>query len=79
MTIYVENTDQLFDQAVKAGAKVIRPVADQFHGDRVGYVEDPFGYKWAIMTHIEDVSLEEINKRMMAEYGKAGPHSKPQN
>lgn len=65
LSIYTENVDDVFNQAVEAGARVIKPVEDQFHGDRVGYVEDPFGYKWAIMRHIEDVSPQEINKRMM--------------
>ena len=64
--IYVENVDKLFDQAVKAGAKVLRPVKDQFYGDRSGSVEDPFGHIWTIATHKEDVSSEEMQKRAAA-------------
>lgn len=70
LTIYVKNADKMFDQAVNAGAQVIRPMEDQFYGDRAGYLEDPFGYKWAIMTHIEDVSPDELHRRMMAQCEK---------
>jgi PhnB protein len=62
--LYVPNVDAVFKQAVDAGAKVDRPVQDQFYGDRSGTVIDPFGHKWTIATHIEDVSPEEIGKRM---------------
>jgi PhnB protein len=61
--LYVENVDQMIEQAVAAGGKVTKPVADQFYGDRAGGVEDPFGHKWYIATHIEDVSPEELGKR----------------
>src|SRR4051794_33018507 len=64
--LYVPNVDAVFKQAVDAGAKVDRPVQDQFYGDRSGTVIDPFGHKWTIATHIEDVSPEEIGKRMAA-------------
>jgi PhnB protein len=64
--LYVPNVDELFKQAVDAGAKVERPVQDQFYGDRSGTVIDPFGHKWTIATHIEDVSPEEMGKRMAA-------------
>ena len=57
---YVENVDEVFNQAVKAGAKATMPVADQFWGDRYGQVEDPYGHKWGISTHIADLSDEEI-------------------
>ena len=60
LCIYVENVDALFDRAVTAGAKVLRPVVDQFYGDRSGTVADPFGHKWTIATHVEDVSPEEM-------------------
>jgi PhnB protein len=62
--LYVEKADALFDQAVAAGAKPIRPLKDQFYGDRSGTVEDPFGHTWTIATHVEDVSAEEIHRRM---------------
>ncbi len=64
LMIYVENADAAFDQAVAAGATTIRPVEDQFYGDRSGWVKDPFGHEWTLSTHIEDVSPEEMNKRM---------------
>jgi PhnB protein len=61
--LYVEDADAMFKQAIAAGAKVKRPVADQFYGDRLGGVEDPFGHIWWISTHKEDLSPEEIEKR----------------
>lgn len=64
--LYVENVDALVDRAVKAGGKLERPVADQFYGDRGGMVVDPFGHKWWIATHVEDVPPEEIEKRAAA-------------
>ena len=62
--LYVEDVDKSFQKAVDAGATVISPVKDEFYGDRVGQVLDPFGYKWMITTHKEDVSGEEMQKRM---------------
>jgi PhnB protein len=67
--LYVEHSDRIFDKAVAAGATVDRPVQDQFYGDRSGTVIDPFGYKWTISTHVEDVSPEEMNKRIAALFG----------
>lgn len=64
--LYVDNVDTVFDRAIKAGAKSQRPVADQFYGDRMGTLEDPFGHVWTIGTHIEDVSPEEMQRRMAA-------------
>jgi PhnB protein len=64
--LYVEDADKVFDQAVAAGAKVKRPIADQFYGDRLGGIEDPFGHTWWISTHKEDLSLEEIERRAAA-------------
>ena len=64
MSVYVENVDSLFDRAVKAGAKTLRPVEDRFYGDRSGQFEDPFGHRWSVATHIEDVSPEEMAKRV---------------
>ncbi|QTD55549.1 VOC family protein [Parasphingorhabdus cellanae] len=64
LMIYVENADAAFDQAVAAGATAVRPVEDQFYGDRSGWVKDPFGHEWTLSTHIEDVSPEELNRRM---------------
>lgn len=64
LMIYVPDVDAAFDKAVAAGAEVTRPVADQFYGDRSGWLKDPFGHEWTISTHIEDVLPEEMNKRM---------------
>ena len=61
--LYVEDVDAVFQQAVTAGAMVKRPVADQFYGDRLGGIVDPFGHTWWISTHKEDLSPEEIEKR----------------
>ena len=66
LLIYVEDVDAVVDQAVAAGAKIVRPVADQFYGDRAGGVEDPFGHYWHVATHKEDVSPEEMNRRAAA-------------
>ena len=64
--LYVENVDALFARAVAAGGKQVRPVSNQFYGDRAGTLVDPFGRKWTIATHIEDVPAQEIKKRMEA-------------
>jgi PhnB protein len=61
--------DGLFDRVITAGAKVLRPVVDQFYGDRSGTVQDPFGHVWTIATHKEDVSSEEMKRRMTAMCG----------
>lgn len=62
--IYVDNVDQAFDRAVKAGAKVEMPVSDQFWGDRYGKLRDPFGHKWSIATHVKDMSADEMKRSM---------------
>jgi PhnB protein len=64
--LYVDDVDATFAKAVARGAKVQKPLADQFYGDRNGTVQDPFGHKWTIATHKEDVSPEEIERRMAA-------------
>jgi PhnB protein len=69
LMLYVENVDKLAAQAIEAGMKVDAPVADQFYGDRMGRFTDPFGHKWAISTHIEDLTLEEITKRSNELFG----------
>ena len=61
--LYVEDVDSLAKQAVAAGVKELRPLVNQFYGDRSGTYEDPFGHVWTISTHIEDVSPEEMMKR----------------
>ena len=80
---YVEDVDAVFEQAIQAGATVVRPVKDMFYGDRVGCLSDPFGHQWSIMTHQEEVSPEEMARRLPAEYAKmaqaraAGKASQP--
>jgi PhnB protein len=62
--LYVEDADATFDRAIAAGATVNMPPQDMFWGDRYGQVVDPFGHRWSIATHIEDVAPEEMGKRM---------------
>ena len=64
--VYVEDVDATAAKAVAAGATVKRPVADQFYGDRLGTFEDPFGHTWHLSTHVEDVSMEELDRRAKA-------------
>ena len=64
--IYVEDVDSVFEKALAAGAKMLRPVEDKFYGDRSGTLQDPFGHVWHVSTHIEDVSPEEMAKRAEA-------------
>jgi uncharacterized glyoxalase superfamily protein PhnB len=64
--LYVEDVDAFVERAVKAGAKVTMPVADQFWGDRYGKLEDPFGHHWSVATHVRDVSMEEAQQAMRA-------------
>jgi PhnB protein len=68
LCVYVDDVDAVVAKAVAAGAKLTRPVADQFYGDRSGGVTDPFGHVWYVMTHVEDVSDEEMRKRMAAKH-----------
>ncbi len=63
LMIYVTDVDKIFAQALAAGATAQRPVADQFYGDRMGTLTDPFGHVWSIATHVEDLTLEEIDRR----------------
>jgi PhnB protein len=64
--LYVADVDSLFSRAIAAGAKELRPLKDQFYGDRSGTVVDPFGHVWTIATHKEDVPLEEMKRRAAA-------------
>jgi PhnB protein len=63
LMLYVENVDALSAQATAAGAKVVRPVQNQFYGDRSGTFADPFGFLWTISTHVEDVPPDEMKQR----------------
>jgi PhnB protein len=64
--LYVPDVDTMFNRAVAAGARVLRPLQNQFYGDRSGTLEDPFGHVWTIATHKEDVSPEEMQRRAAA-------------
>jgi PhnB protein len=63
---YIDGVDAVVEKAVAAGAKVVRPVADQFYGDRTGTVSDPWGHVWHVATHMEDLSEDEMKKRAAA-------------
>lgn len=69
IVLYVPDVDTVFERAIRAGGKSQRPVADQFYGDRMGTLEDPFGHVWTVGTHIEDVTPEEMQRRMAAAHG----------
>ena len=64
--LYVDDVEALFKQAIAAGGTETRAVADQFYGDRAGTLKDPFGHSWHLHTHKEDVSMEELRRRMAA-------------
>ena len=63
LMVYVPDVDATVAQAVAAGGRLERPVANQFYGDRTGSVEDPFGYRWYLATHVEDVPPDELERR----------------
>lgn len=69
--LYVKNSDTTVNKAVAAGAKLHRPVQDQFYGDRSGSIEDPFGHTWHIATHTRDVSMKEMKKQAAAKVTQA--------
>jgi PhnB protein len=66
LMIYIADVDKVFARAISAGAKETRAVQDQFYGDRSGNLIDPFGHIWTVSTHVEDVSAEEMERRMAA-------------
>jgi len=63
ISVYVEDVDAVFDRALSEGASSVRPVENQFYGDRSGQFDDPFGHRWSIATHVEDVPPDEMEKR----------------
>ena len=69
--IYVEDADAAFSRAINAGAQVRMPLADMFWGDRYGALSDPFGHSWSIATHKEDLTPEEIQKRMQTAFSES--------
>jgi PhnB protein len=64
--LYVEDADRTFERAVAAGSIVLQPVEDRFYGDRSGTLVDPWGHKWSVSTHVEDVDPEEMQRRAAA-------------
>jgi PhnB protein len=63
ISVYVEDVDSVFERALKEGATEVRGVRDEFYGDRSGQFEDPFGHRWSVATHVEDVPPDEMEKR----------------
>jgi PhnB protein len=62
--LYIPDVDSVVERAASSGAKVLKPVEDQFYGDRSGFIQDPFGHLWGIATHVEDVSPQQLEERM---------------
>lgn len=62
--VYLPNVDQVVQRAQAEGAKILKPVQDQFYGDRNGFIQDPFGHLWCVATHVEDVSPKDMEERM---------------
>ena len=71
--IYTDNVDEAFNRAVSAGARVKMPLMDQFWGDRYGLVEDPFGHKWSLATHVKELSPEEMQRAQDEAMAKMPP------
>ena len=61
--VYIPDVDRVVERAVAAGAKLLKPVQDQFYGDRSGFLQDPYGHFWGIATHVEDVAPQELEER----------------
>ena len=68
--LYVDNADAFAERAVRAGAKTTMPVTDMFWGDRYGQIEDPFGHRWSVATHVRDVAPEDMQKAMAGMCGQ---------
>jgi PhnB protein len=77
LTLYLPDADAAWAKAIAAGCKVVSPIRDQFWGDRYGEVEDPFGFVWAIATHLEDLTAAEIEVRRKKMFG-GGPPTQPE-
>lgn len=73
LMIYVPDVDAVFEAAVAAGARVVRPLENKFYGDRAGQVEDPFGHIWTLASHIESVTAEQLSERMEEMFGSIVP------
>ena len=74
LTVYLPDADAAWAKALAAGCKAVSPIRDQFWGDRYGGVEDPFGFVWAIATHLEDLTPAEIEARRQKSFGGSQPH-----
>lgn len=72
ISLYVDDVDGVFERAVQGGAKPLRQIEDQFYGDRVGSFEDPFGHRWSVATHVEDVPPDEMERRAAESMGGGG-------
>ena len=72
--LYVENVDEMFAASIAAGAKELKPVKDQFYGDRSGTLKDPYGHVWTIATHTEDLTEEELSRRAEEAMKQQGGH-----
>ena len=72
LMVYVDDVDKIYPQAIASGGKEVRPLQNQFYGDRSGTLTDPFGHVWTVSTHVEDVTEEELAKRAEAAMKKAG-------
>jgi PhnB protein len=66
LLIYTEDVDAMWKRAIAAGATEVQPLENKFYGDRMGTVRDPFGHEWSLGTHVEDVSPDEMQRRMAA-------------
>jgi PhnB protein len=73
--VYREDVDAAWDQAVNAGAKTIMPLADQFWGDRTGCLEDPFGHRWWLAQHVQDLTPEELQRNAESFFSQMQPAS----
>jgi PhnB protein len=69
ISLYVDDVEGVFERAVQGGAKPLRQVENQFYGDRVGSFEDPFGHRWSVATHVEDVPPDEMERRAAESMG----------
>lgn len=63
LSLYVEDVDSVVEKATSSGATLVRPIENQFYGDRSGVIEDPWGHTWNLATHVEDISEEEMGRR----------------
>jgi PhnB protein len=76
LMVYVDDVDRAFPKAIEAGARQVRPLENQFWGDRMGTLEDPFGHVWSLATHVEEVAPDEMERRM-SEFSKGQKESEP--